>query len=287
MGRLGRRRLLPQPGHRPDRRRRDRRRGRRDPGDPRAFGASTAVQTIRAARPHRGLTRSTVDWHEREKFLKVAFPLDVHTDRAAYETQFGHLHRPTHDNTSWDAARFEVCAHRWVHVGEPGYGVAIANDSTYGHDFTGATRRRGRTRCGCRCCAPRGSPTRRPTRGRHRSATRWCPAPAIADAIGPATSSTCPRGRVAGGSPVRAAADRRRRPRRRRRGRQARRRPVAATWSSASTRRTAAGRPRRSRPTSRSPPSPRPTCSNARSPSRGRTVTLRPFQILTLRLARG
>src|SRR5205809_682293 len=59
--------------------------------------------------------------------------------------QFGHLHRPIHTNTSWDAARFETVAHRWVHVGEPGYGAAVANDSTYGHDVTRSTRPDGGT----------------------------------------------------------------------------------------------------------------------------------------------
>ena len=68
----------------------------------------------------------------------------MHADRAASEIQFGHVHRPTHANTSWDAARFETCAHRWVHVGEPGYGVAVANDSTYGHDITRHARDRRR-----------------------------------------------------------------------------------------------------------------------------------------------
>ena len=77
-----------------------------------------------------------IDWHEREQVLKAAFDVDVHTDHAAYETQFGHVVRPTHENTTWDAARFEVCAHRWVHVGEAGYGVGLANDATYGHDVT-------------------------------------------------------------------------------------------------------------------------------------------------------
>jgi alpha-mannosidase len=48
--------------------------------------------------------------------------------------------RPTHTNTSWDAARFEVCAHRWVHVAEPGFGVAVINDSTYGHDISRSGR---------------------------------------------------------------------------------------------------------------------------------------------------
>lgn len=79
---------------------------------------------------------TTVDWAETEKFLKVAFPLAIRADRSSSETQFGHVQRPTHTNTSWDAARFEICAHRWIHVGEAGYGIAIANDSTYGHDVT-------------------------------------------------------------------------------------------------------------------------------------------------------
>jgi alpha-mannosidase len=86
-----------------------------------------------------------IDWHERQHLLKLAFPLDVHAERAASEVQFGHVHRATHTNTSWDAARFETCAHRWVHVGEAGYGVAVANDSTYGHDIGRSTRADGGT----------------------------------------------------------------------------------------------------------------------------------------------
>ncbi|GAA3563986.1 glycoside hydrolase family 38 C-terminal domain-containing protein [Microlunatus spumicola] len=106
----------------------------------RRFGDSSLVQTIAlapdAARIDLGFT---VDWHERQKLLKLAFPLDVHADAAASEIQFGHLNRPTHANTSWDSARFETVAHRWVHVGEAGYGVAVSNDSTYGHDITRAS----------------------------------------------------------------------------------------------------------------------------------------------------
>ncbi|MGY1440085.1 alpha-mannosidase [Streptomyces reniochalinae] len=79
-----------------------------------------------------------IDWHESQKLLKLAFPLDIRTDRSTSEIQFGHLHRPIHQNTSWDAARFETVAHRWVHVGEPGYGVALANDVVYGHDIRNA-----------------------------------------------------------------------------------------------------------------------------------------------------
>jgi alpha-mannosidase len=100
----------------------------------RSTGPSTITQFVSLRGPVVEIV-TEVDWHDRQKLLKLAFPLDVHADRATSEIQFGHVHRPTHTNTSWDAARFETCAHRWVHVGEPGYGVAVANDATYGHDI--------------------------------------------------------------------------------------------------------------------------------------------------------
>ena len=106
----------------------------------RRFGDSSLVQTIALAPDEARVDLGfTIDWHERQKLLKLAFPLDVHADAAASEIQFGHLNRPTHANTSWDSARFETVAHRWVHVGEAGYGVAVSNDSTYGHDITRAS----------------------------------------------------------------------------------------------------------------------------------------------------
>ncbi|QHC24227.1 alpha-mannosidase [Streptomyces sp. GS7] len=110
----------------------------------RAFGDSRVVQSLTLARGQRRLDVDTeVDWRETEKFLKVAFPLDVHAERYAAETQFGHLYRPTHTNTSWEAAKFEACAHRFVHVEEPGWGVALVNDATYGHDVTRTVRENG------------------------------------------------------------------------------------------------------------------------------------------------
>jgi len=101
------------------------------------FGRSRAVQRISlSADSPRVEVDIEVDWQERETVLKAAFPLDVLAPHHSAEIQFGHVRRPTHTNTSWDTARFEVCAHRWVHVGEDGYGVALVNDSTYGHDIT-------------------------------------------------------------------------------------------------------------------------------------------------------
>ncbi|MGO4601247.1 alpha-mannosidase [Terrabacter sp. 2YAF2] len=112
----------------------------------RSFGSSRIEQliTLEAGRSVIGFDLD-IDWHERQKMLKLAFPIDVHAERAASEIQFGHVHRPTHSNTSWDVARFETCAHRWVHVGESGWGVAVVNDSTYGHDIGRATRESGGT----------------------------------------------------------------------------------------------------------------------------------------------
>ena len=112
----------------------------------RHFGSSRVLQDITLEPSSKQVDFSIdVQWHERETLLKVAFPIDVHTDHADYEIQFGHITRPTHQNTSWDAARFEVCAHRWVRVGETGYGVAVVNDATYGHDVTRHARPGGGT----------------------------------------------------------------------------------------------------------------------------------------------
>lgn len=78
-----------------------------------------------------------VEWHETYKFLKVEFPVDVHNDYAAYETQFGYHKRPTHYNTSWDVAKFEVSAHKWADLSDYSYGVALLNDSKYGYSIHG------------------------------------------------------------------------------------------------------------------------------------------------------
>ncbi len=75
-----------------------------------------------------------VDWRERHTLLKVGFGLDIHADSWRNEIQFGHITRSTHTNTSWDQARFEVCAHKWVDLSEGDYGVALLNDCKYGHD---------------------------------------------------------------------------------------------------------------------------------------------------------
>ncbi len=102
----------------------------------RRFGKSRIEQRIvlRAGSPRIDFV-TEIDWQEDQKLLKVAFPVNVRSPRATYEIQYGHLERPTHGNTSWDLARFEVCAQKWADLSEPGYGVALLNDCKYGYDI--------------------------------------------------------------------------------------------------------------------------------------------------------
>ena len=82
-----------------------------------------------------------VDWREKHRFLKFELPMDIACDNATYDTQFGVLQRPTHRNTSWDNAKFEVCGHKFADLSEYGYGVAILNDCKYGYATEGNVMR--------------------------------------------------------------------------------------------------------------------------------------------------
>lgn len=106
----------------------------------RRYMDSTIEQTIRLYSLDRRIDFGTeIDWHQKHQVLKAAFPFDVHTDEATYEIQFGHVTRPTHYNTSWEQAKFEVYGHKWVDMSETGYGVALLNDCKYGHSADGST----------------------------------------------------------------------------------------------------------------------------------------------------
>ncbi|MGH3692369.1 MAG: alpha-mannosidase, partial [Microbacterium sp.] len=101
----------------------------------RPFSESTIEQTIRLAPGSRTvLLRNEIDWHETEKLLKLAFPLDIQAAHTDAETQFGYQSRVTHTNTSWEAAKFETSMHRFVLVREQDFGAALVNDSIYGYD---------------------------------------------------------------------------------------------------------------------------------------------------------
>ncbi|MGY0019429.1 alpha-mannosidase [Streptomyces sp. YJ-C3] len=172
----------------------------------RSFGSSRATQVLTLAAGTKRLDIDTeVDWHETEKFLKAAFPVDVHADRYAAETQFGHLYRPTHTNTSWEAAKFEACNHRFLHLAEPGFGVALVNDSTYGHDVTRTVRESDSgTTTTVRLSllrAPR-FPDPRTDQGVHRFRYALAPGASVVDAVREGFGINLPERRVTGSGTV-------------------------------------------------------------------------------------
>ena len=108
----------------------------------REFGRSAIDQVMVLAAGSRRIDfRTTIDWHEDHRMLKVAFPIGVRATQARFDIQFGHITRATHANTSFEQARFEVCAHRWAEVSEEGFGAALINDGRYGYDARGSVLR--------------------------------------------------------------------------------------------------------------------------------------------------
>lgn len=85
--------------------------------------------------------KTVVDWKESQKILKTAFSVDIRGVFARYDVQEGNIVRPITRNTSWEAAKFEVVAHKWADLSETGYGVALLNDCKYGYDIKEDTMR--------------------------------------------------------------------------------------------------------------------------------------------------
>lgn len=158
------------------------------------FGPSAATVTyrLRAGSPRIDV-EVELDWQHDEHLLSMAFPLDVRADTAACDIQFGHVRRPTHPSTSWDAATFEVCAHRYVDVSEPSFGVAVLNDGRYGHGLFG-----GRVRVSLARAARYPDPTA--DRGTHAVRLALFPhGPGLAEVVAEAERFTVPI-RIATGS---------------------------------------------------------------------------------------
>lgn len=77
--------------------------------------------------------RTWVDWQEEYQMLRVAWPVDVAAREAMCDIQFGHIGRPVSHNTSWEEAKFEVCAHKWADLSDADGGLALMNDCKYGY----------------------------------------------------------------------------------------------------------------------------------------------------------
>lgn len=98
------------------------------------YGNSSLTQEISVTLGSPLITFATeLCWQEEQKMLRTSFPLSVRADNATCNIQFGSVKRPTATSTSWDAAKFEVCAQRWADISEAGYGAALLNDCKYGY----------------------------------------------------------------------------------------------------------------------------------------------------------
>ncbi len=108
----------------------------------RRYRSSRIRQEVRLHRTCKRIDfETTIDWHESHILLKAAFPVAILNPVATYDIQWGSIERPTHRNTSWDFAKFEVPAQKWADLSEGDYGVAILNDCKYGHDIRDGTLR--------------------------------------------------------------------------------------------------------------------------------------------------
>lgn len=81
--------------------------------------------------------QTNVDWWEEKTMLKVSFPLAVTDTIATYEIPFGSIERSTQLRDSWDSAKVEVSAQKWVDLSGQDYGVSLLNRSKYGFDIKG------------------------------------------------------------------------------------------------------------------------------------------------------
>ncbi len=98
------------------------------------FGASRIVQRVLLRRGSKRLDFCTrVSWYERHRMLRVSFPTMVQSDCASFDIQYGYVQRSAHENTSFDRAQFEVCAHKYADLSNADFGVALLNDCKYGY----------------------------------------------------------------------------------------------------------------------------------------------------------
>lgn len=84
---------------------------------------------------------TAIDWQDNHRFLKTTFDVNVRSNFAKNEIQFGYLERPTTRNNSLEQAKFEVVNHKYTDLSETRYGVSVLNDCKYGISVEGGNIR--------------------------------------------------------------------------------------------------------------------------------------------------
>ncbi len=108
----------------------------------RTLGQSKLTQrvSLEAGRPHL-VFETQIDWVERQRLLKVAFPVEINANSATYDIAYGNIARATQPRNPYEQARFEVSAHQWMDLSQADYGLSILNDGKYGCDVRGKVMR--------------------------------------------------------------------------------------------------------------------------------------------------
>ena len=102
------------------------------------LNGSDFTQCITLAGDQQSLMFNThIDWQERHKLLKVAFPINAYANEAYHETQFGYMKRPVHRSYQTDKDRYEVCNHRYTALTDGAHGAAVLNDGKFGVNVVG------------------------------------------------------------------------------------------------------------------------------------------------------
>ena len=81
----------------------------------------------------------SIDWHAKDRLLKLVVPLAFRVDSTRAEIPYASIARPTRPATLRDSARFETPMQRWLDASAHNFGVAVVNDGKYGYSASGDT----------------------------------------------------------------------------------------------------------------------------------------------------
>jgi len=104
------------------------------------FGKNRIIQKIRLKPDSRRIDFDiSAQWKSLHTMLRTSFPLNLKTDKAVFDIQFGHLYRSTKNATKKEKAQYEVCGQNWVDMNNGTWGAALITDCKYGFRAKGST----------------------------------------------------------------------------------------------------------------------------------------------------
>lgn len=80
----------------------------------------------------------SIDCHQKNKMMRVAFPTGVISDECKFNVPFGHISRRTTENDSVEKAQYEVSGQKFVDMSDGNCGISIINNCKYGYRCKGS-----------------------------------------------------------------------------------------------------------------------------------------------------